>query len=176
MSQLVTLINPHNAQTGESLEIMAWPIGTRRPPVPPEVPCSIREDYDEAARVLPYSAKASAALSRRCLQHVLKDAGKTKADWLAEQIEEVRQNLPDEIAGNLDYVRVIGKFAAHPEKSKATGEIVDIEPGEAEWNLDILDSLFDRYYARPARDKRMRDEFDKRLMGMGKQPVSKKNQ
>jgi hypothetical protein len=169
---LVTLVNPKHPQTGELLEIMAWPIGTRRPPVPPEVPRSIRDDYEEAARVLPHSAKASAALSRRCLQHVLKEAAKTKADWLAQQIDEVKTILPPDIASNLDYVRTIGKFAVHPEKSKVTGEIVDVESGEADWNLDVLDSLFDLYYARPAHDKKVREEFDKKLEKMGKTPVA----
>jgi hypothetical protein len=170
--RLITLINPHHQLTGESLEIMAWPIGTRRPQVDPQVPVPIREDYEEAARVLPFSAKASAALSRRCLQHVLKDAGRTKADWLADQINEVKQSLPSEIADNLDYVRTIGKFAGHPEKSKATGEIIEIEDGEAEWNLDVLDALFDHYYARPARERHKREEFDKKLKSLGRKPVS----
>jgi hypothetical protein len=39
-----------------------------RPPVPSDVPEKYREDYLEACLVLPDSAKASAALSRRCLQ------------------------------------------------------------------------------------------------------------
>jgi len=48
-----------------------YPIGANRGPVPPEVPEKIAEDYIEACSVLPMSAKASAALSRRCLQNVL---------------------------------------------------------------------------------------------------------
>jgi hypothetical protein len=39
-----------------------------RPPAPAEVPADIAADYNEAGAVLPVSAKASAALSRRCLQ------------------------------------------------------------------------------------------------------------
>jgi hypothetical protein len=33
----------------------------------------------------------------------------------------------------LDAIRTIGNFAAHPIKSTSSGEIVDVEPGEAEW-------------------------------------------
>jgi len=47
------------------------PKGSNRPPVPPEVPPDFTEDYIEACLVLPDSPKASAALSRRCLQHIL---------------------------------------------------------------------------------------------------------
>ena len=41
---------------------------TFRKPTPQEVPSDIKEDYEEACKVLPMSNKASAALSRRCLQ------------------------------------------------------------------------------------------------------------
>jgi hypothetical protein len=170
--RLVVLMNANDPETNQYKEIMAWPLGTKRPPVPPEVPQPIREDYLESARVLPFSAKASAALSRRCLQHVLIDAGKTKAGKLEKQIDEVLPNLPGDIGSNLDYARRIGNFGAHPEKSDITGMIVEVEPGEAEWNLDVLDGLFDHYYARPAREKKKREEFDKKLKQMGKQPIS----
>ena len=29
-------------------------------------------------------------------------------------------------------------FGAHPIKSTSTGEIVEVEPGEAQWNLDAV--------------------------------------
>jgi hypothetical protein len=48
-----------------------YPIGASRGPVPPEVPAEIAQDYIESCNVLPISAKASAALSRRCLQNIL---------------------------------------------------------------------------------------------------------
>jgi hypothetical protein len=48
---------------------MVYPVGAKRGPVPKEVPDAIAIDYIEACNVLPISAKASAALSRRCLQN-----------------------------------------------------------------------------------------------------------
>jgi len=50
----------------------------------------------------------------------------------------------------LHHIRIIGNFAAHPEKTVNTGAIVDVEPGEAEWTLDVLESLFDFNFVRPA--------------------------
>src|SRR5262249_50711768 len=47
------------------------PVGSNRGPVSPEVPKPIAADYVEACQVLPLSAKASAALARRCLQAML---------------------------------------------------------------------------------------------------------
>ncbi len=148
-----------------------WPVVTGREPVAPEVPPHVAQDYDEAAQVLAISAKASAALSRRCLQVVLREAAGTKSKDLADQIQEVMPTLPTRIAENLDAVRNIGNFAAHPIKSQATGTIVDVELGEAEWNLDVLDGLFDHYYVRPEVERRKRDALNKKLSDAGKPPL-----
>jgi uncharacterized protein DUF4145 len=116
------------------------PKASGRPPVSPEVPNEYAEDYNEACLVLADSTKASAALSRRCLQFLLRDKAKVKHQDLVKEIQELldRGTLPSHIADSLDAVRNIGNFAAHPIKSKSTGEIVPVETGEAEWNLNVL--------------------------------------
>lgn len=48
-------------------------------------------------------------------------------------------------------IRMIGNFAAHPMTSTNTGEVVDVEPGEAEFLLSVLEELLDYYFVRPAR-------------------------
>jgi hypothetical protein len=96
------------------------------------------------------SPKASAALSRRCLQAVLREAGNANQHDLSKQIVAVMPHLPNSIAESIDYIRNIGNFAAHPMKDQSSGLIVEVEPGEAEWNLDVLDMLFDYYYVKPA--------------------------
>ena len=121
--------------------------------------------------VLPLSQNASAALARRCLQAVLRDGGKVKPRDLSKEIDEALPNLPTYLAENLDAVRNIGNFAAHPNKSTSTGEIVDAEPGEAEWCLDVLEGLFDFYYVQPARAKEKRTSLNKKLGDMGKPPM-----
>ncbi|MGH9708109.1 MAG: DUF4145 domain-containing protein [Candidatus Acidiferrales bacterium] len=80
----------------------------------------------------PLSGKASAALSRRCLQSLLREVAGTKSKDLSDQIEDVLDTLPAFLREQIDAVRIIGNFAAHPQKSKTTGEIIDVEPGEAE--------------------------------------------
>ncbi|MCC6611179.1 MAG: DUF4145 domain-containing protein [Burkholderiales bacterium] len=153
---------------------MVYPKGVSRPKAPPEVTnTEISEDYDEACLVLADSAKASAGLSRRCLQHVLADAKLSAKRDLNDAIEEAlaSNRLPTHIAENLDAVRAIGNFAAHPIKSKHSGEVVPVEPGEAEWNLDVLESLFDFLYVEPARSKKKREALDKKLAEAGKPPL-----
>jgi hypothetical protein len=56
-------------------------------------------------------------------------------------------------------------------KSKASGEILPVEPGEAEWNLDTLESLFDYYFVQPAIVKRKKDTLNKKLAEAGKPPM-----
>lgn len=152
-------------------EQIVWPLSSGRPPAPADIPESIAQDYNEASLVLPYSAKASAALSRRCLQAVLKHAGNATEKDLSSQIDKILPSLPTYIAENLDAVRHIGNFAAHELKSKITGEILDVEPEEAEWNLDVLDSLFDFYYVKPRIEENKRQELNKKLEAAGKPPI-----
>jgi hypothetical protein len=153
--------------------LMVWPRGVSRAPVPPEVPPEIAEDYKEACLVLSDSPKASAALSRRCLQNLLRLAAGVKPGDLSKEIDQVLSSgrLPTEIAENIDAIRNIGNFAAHPNKSTATGEVVPVEPDEAEWTLDVLESLFDFYFVQPARAKAKRDALNKKLQEASKPPL-----
>lgn len=144
------------------------PLGVQRPKAPPEVPINIAADYNEACFVLPFSAKASAALSRRCLQHFLREVAKIKPDDLSKEIDAAMSHLPSHLSESIDAIRNIGNFSTHPIKSKNTGEIVDVEPGEAEWNLDVLEELFDHYCVKPERIKKKRDILNSKLHDAGK--------
>jgi hypothetical protein len=90
-----------------------YPIGSNRGPVPPEVPAKIAEDYIEACNVLPISAKASAALSRRCLQNMLHAHG-YKARDLAKEIDlllndaDPKKALPLRLRETVDGIRHFG--------------------------------------------------------------------
>lgn len=149
------------------------PFGSNRPPCPHEVPENIASDYREACLVFPFSAKASAALGRRCLQNLLRDTAKVKPSDLSKEIQEVIDSgkLPSQLADSIDAIRNIGNFAAHPVKGKSTGEIVDVEPEEAEWNLDVLESLFDFYYVHPAKVAKKREALNAKLSEAGKPPM-----
>ena len=151
-------------------EYVVWPIQYVRP-IPSEVPEHIAIDYHESAAVLNISPKASAALSRRCLQTILREAGGANQKNLVDQIEHATKNLPGYITKNIDAIRNIGNFAAHPTKDSSSGEIVEVEPGEAEWNLDVLDMLFDFYYVQPSLAQKRRDALNTKLQNAGKQPM-----
>lgn len=159
-----------NTDTGEQWKLI-HPFGITRP-IAPEVPEPIAEDFLEASVVISASEKASAALSRRCLQNLLSDRGYKQRD-LSKQIAAAIKDLPTGIANNLDAIRNIGNFAAHPLKHKTTNLVVHVEPEEAEWNLEVLETLFDYYYVQPKLAKLKRDKLDKKLKSIGKPPMKK---
>lgn len=153
--------------------VFLYPRAVSREPLDPAVPPKFAADYVEACNVLDISPKASAALSRRILQHVLRECAKVTAPNLDREIQQVLSVVPSHIADSLDAVRTVGNFAAHPIKSTSSGEIVDVEPGEAEWNLDTVEALFDFYFVQPEKIKAKRAALNQKLADAGK-PLLKK--
>lgn len=161
---------------GSSLEnrFLVYPRASGRPPVPTEVDDkSVVEDYREACEVLPISPKGSAALSRRCLQHILRTKAGVNQGNLADEIQQVIDGklLPSHLVQGIDAVRNVGNFAAHPIKSTSSGEILPVEAGEAEWNLDVIEGLLDFYFVQPATLAGKRATLNKKLQDAGKPPL-----
>ena len=169
--QLIFNIEQHS-RGGAHKKFTVYPKSTARP-VPPEVEGAFAKDFTEACLVIGDSEKASAALSRRCLQNLLREKAKTKAKNLAAQIQEVLDSgrLPSHLVDAIDGVRGIGNFAAHPIKSERTGEVIEVEPGEAEWLLETLEGFFDFYFVQPAKLKKKREALNKKLQEAGKPPL-----
>ena len=132
---------------------VVYPRNLSRPPLSEHVPERYGEDYEEAALVLTDSPKASAALSRRCLQNILREEAKVKHGTLYAEIQAaiISGTLPSHITDALDTLRQLGNTAAHPTKNPNTGEIVPVDPDEASWCLDVLDMLFDFCFVAPAK-------------------------
>lgn len=140
---------------------------------PKEVTDVYSSDFNESALVLVDSPKASAALSRRCLQNLLREQVKTQAKDLAAQIQEVIDGnlLPSYLQEDLDAVRNIGNFAAHPMKSLQTGEVIDVEPEEASWNLDVLEALFEYLFVQPKKNEARKKALNEKLKAAGKPEI-----
>ena len=138
--------------------------------LPEEIPETYKADYVEAKAVLEISPKASAAISRRLLQNLLQDKVQIKDPNLSKQIDSFLDlpNVPSHLSKSVDAIRNIGNFAAHPNKETRTGEIVNVEPGEADWLLEVLLSLFDFLFIQPKRIEKRRNELNEKLRSMGK--------
>lgn len=148
------------------------------PPAPLEVPEPIAVDYSEANEVLPISTKASAALSRRCLQGILSAHGYKGRDLVKQVVAVLAETdttkaLPTSLRDNVDAIRNFGNFSAHPVTDLTSLQVVEVEPGEAEWCLQLVLDLFDHYYVSPARAAEKRAALARKLSAAGKPPMKK---
>jgi hypothetical protein len=152
---------------------MVYPKGTGRPALPEIVPWKYASDYQEAARLLPDSPKASAAVSRYCLRRLLHETIGIRGTDFAHELDVVlgSRQLPRYLADALETVRQFADFTANPEKSTAPGAISEVQHGEAEWLLDTLDALFNFYFVQPAETERRRAALLERIDTAWRNPM-----
>ncbi len=113
---------------------------------PEYVPKPIITDYEEACLILDGSPKASATLSRRCLQGMIRNfwgiirPEDHKGQWrLKEEIEAIKDKVEPDTWNAIDSVRKIGNIGAHMEQD--INVIVDVDPDEADkliWLIEVL--------------------------------------
>ena len=149
----------------ESDQFILWPRVSSRPPIRPEVPEQYASLAREAGLILADSPRASAALSRRCLQQLLRNEAKAPANTLYHEVEWALANadLPSRAKRSLHSLREIGNMATHPNKGPDSSDYLEVEPGEADWTLDVLDDLFDHYFVGPALDAARRADLSAKL-------------
>ncbi|MEI8200724.1 MAG: DUF4145 domain-containing protein [Eubacteriales bacterium] len=115
------------------------------------VPEQIRNDYKEASSIKELSPKASATLSRRCLQGMIRDFWKVSDKKnLHQEIESLRGKIDDDILSSLLALKSVGNIGAHPETD--VDLMVDVEPEEATQLLELIEFLITDWYI--ARKKR----------------------
>ena len=157
-------------------EILIYPKRTKFENIE-DIPDKFLSDYEEALNVLSASAKASAALTRRLLQNILREEFDIKNSSLAKEIQSFIElpGIPSHLTDAVDAVRNIGNFAAHPTKDKNTGEIVDVETGEAEWLIEVIEALFDFTFIQPMKIQKRREELNLKLKKAGKPEMKTAN-
>ena len=156
-------------------QVRVFPSGSNRAPAPKEVPELIAQDYKEACIVLTFSPKASAALSRRCLQTILHEHGYKGRDLAAEidmllNEQDPRKAIPDSLRTTIDGIRNFGNFSAHPITDLTSLQVIDVEPEEAEWCLETVEEMFQHFYVRAINAKERKDALDTKLKAAGKPP------
>lgn len=129
-----------------------WPESSARP-LPTFIPAALISDYNEACQIRGLSPKASATLSRRCLQGMIRDFFKISKPRLIDEIKELRKQLEagsalERVALDtidaIDGVREIGNIGAHMEAD--INMIVDVDANEAQTLIELLEVLFDEWY------------------------------
>jgi hypothetical protein len=130
--------------TGVPLESWQLRPASRAKPQPDYVPLPVRQDYEEACAIQHLSPKASATLSRRCLQGMIRDFFGFAKSRLIDEIEALRDKVDPSSWESIDAVRAIGNIGAHMEKD--INVIVDVEPEEARLLIELLESLIEDWY------------------------------
>lgn len=128
-------------------------------PQPASVPQVLANDYYEACKIRDLSPKASATLSRRVLQGMIRDFCGISKSRLIDEIKALKKLDDDgkapkgveaESIAAIDHVREIGNIGAHMESD--INVIVDVDPGEAQALIELIEMLFEEWYV--ARSKR----------------------
>lgn len=123
--------------------------------LPDYVPKVIVEDYREACSIRDLSPKASATLSRRCLQGMIRDFFGIKKNRLVDEIEALEDKVDPATWAGIDAVRRIGNIGAHMEKD--IDLIIDVDADEAQLLINLIESLIqDWYVVRHERDVRLK--------------------
>jgi len=111
---------------------------------PDYIPEPLRADYQEAGLIQELSPKASATLSRRCLQGMIRDFWGISLDTLAKEINALKGKIDTQTWEAIDSVRQVGNIGAHMEKN--INVIVDVDPNEAQLLTGLLETLFEEWY------------------------------
>jgi len=111
---------------------------------PDFIPKSVLDDYNEACLIVNQSPKASATLSRRCLQGVIRDFWKVKPGKLVEEIDQIKDKTDALTWDAIDSVRKVGNIGAHMEED--INLIIDVDPNEAEMLIGLIEMLLKDWY------------------------------
>jgi len=123
--------------------------------LPDYIPEAIQQDYYEACRICDLSPKASATLSRRCLQGMIRDFWGINKSKLKDEIDALEEKIDPITWEAIDSVRGVGNIGAHMEKD--INLIIDVEPNEAQLLTDLIEQLIDDWYIQKhEREERMK--------------------
>lgn len=111
---------------------------------PQYIPENIRNDYEEACSIVSLSPKASATLSRRCLQGMIRDFWGISKSSLYQEIDAIKDKIPADLWTSIDALRQLGNIGAHMEKD--TNVIIDIDPNEAGSLIKLIELLMKEWY------------------------------
>ena len=79
----------------------------------------------------------------------------------------MKRVLPSHIRDMIDAVR---NFAAHSITDITSLLVIDVDPEEADWCLEIIEALVDHCCVTPARAHKRRKQLNQKLVKVGKDP------
>ena len=107
----------------------------------PNVPPELYKDYAEACEILYASPTASATLSRRCLQQMVRNRWNIELHRLIDEIDNIpATNISQLEREALHAVREIGNIGAHPDM------ILEVTQEDAELTIRIIEIFLQKWY------------------------------
>jgi len=145
--------------TGDALSLWTLRPKSNARTFPDYIPAAILSDYNEACLIANDSPKASATISRRCLQGIIRNFWGISKPRLIDEIGELEGKIDASTWKAIDAVRRVGNIGAHMEKD--VNVIVDVEPEEAAALIGLIEFLLkDWYVARHDREEHMQKVID----------------
>lgn len=129
---------------------------------PSYIPKPLITDYEEACSIKELSPKASATLSRRCLQGMIRDFWKISKSRLVDEINAIEDKVDPLTWKSIDAIRKIGNIGAHMEKD--INLIIDVDPNEAQMLIELIELLFNEWYI----NRFEREERLNKIIGISK--------
>jgi hypothetical protein len=148
----------HNGRAVEGDFIQEWTLipASGAKAFPNYIPRQILGDYQEACLIQQGSPRASAAMSRRCLQGMIRDFWKVHKKTLKLEIDAIQDRVDADVWEAIESVRKIGNIGAHMERD--VDLIIDVEPEEAGLLIWLIEYLLDEWYVeRHQRQEKLRE-------------------
>jgi hypothetical protein len=150
--------------TGKHIKTWALVPPSRARSFPIAIPQHILQDYHEACLTLELSPKVAAALARRCLSSMIRDYWQVQPGSLGDEFRQIKGTADPLTWETIESIRTRGLIGAHMESEGA--EILDIDPGEAELLIGLIETLIEDWYVtREERRKRLTET--RKITGKG---------
>jgi hypothetical protein len=133
------------------------PDGATAPMPHPEMPESVRSDYEEARAIVDRSPRAAAALLRLAVQKLCAQLGESGDNLNQDIANLVRKGLPIEIQKALDVIRVVGNHSVHP------GQLHPDDVAEVALSLfELINEIVDEMISKPKKLQLLFERLPKR--------------
>ncbi len=141
------------------------PLGSGRPRLAGDVPAEFESDYHTACEILAISPESSAAISRRLLQRFFAARSEGHDLELSELISTATDSaeMQPYLREALRTLIALAKLEPGSEKSLRPHTLIPVQPGEAEWSLDVLQNLLEAHYVQPARLQRLQNALEEKV-------------
>ena len=141
------------------------PLGSGRARLAGDVPAEFESEYLTACEILALSPESSAAISRRLLQRFFTAQSGAENIELSEAIRAATDSpeMQPYLREALRTLVALAKLEPESEKSLRPHTLLPVQPGEAEWTLDVLQNLLEAHYVQPARLQRLQSALEEKV-------------